>query len=258
MPAIDIAAFKWGSAYSSEHVNRLRAMVLLHLPAEVTFHCVTDDTVGLHPAIVTHDLAESLDGAPDLGHGWKLSAFSPDFLGLGGRQLVIADIDLVVLGSLDFLLERPDLDFVIAPGRNQWGGARGHAALYRLRVGANPQVWSGLVGDPEAAIAACQHHHGPPGHISEQMWLDHSFPEMAFFPDGLVAYYRQDCGAQGRYLLGSVGRRLGLSTALWGVARPPAGTRVVSFAGRTNPGDVADHHHHEWRRAPFVREHWHE
>lgn len=258
LASIDVVCFKWGAKYPSEQVNRLRAALTRHLPVGLVLHCVTDDSTGLHPDVVVHPIGDSLEGLPDLGHGKKLAAFSPDFLGLAGRHIVVVDIDVVVLGSLDFLLEQPDADFVITRGRNQWRGTRGHAALYRLRVGSNPHVWQDLVADPAAAAARCQHHLGAPGHLNEQMWLDSCFDEMTYFADGLVAYFRQDCGAQGRYLLGTLGRRLGLSTSLWGVARPPAGTRVVSFAGRVNPQDVEHHHYQEWRRAPFVKEHWHE
>jgi hypothetical protein len=257
LTSIDVACLKWGPMYTADEVNRLHAMVVRHLPAEVTFHCVTDDATGLDPSIRVHDLEPYLVVDWDMGVGRKLCAFSRDFIGLEGAHVVFIDIDMVVIDDLGFLLERPDEDFIVVRGHNQYGGARPHMALYRHRIGSMTRIWDDALADPAAAIATCQHHRGAPGHINDQSWLDLNVPDMAFFPDGVLAYYRQDCGAQGRYPLGSVGRRLGLSTALWGVARPPVGTRVVSFAGRTNPGDVADHHHHEWRRAPFVKEHWH-
>lgn len=253
---LDIVTFKWGTLYSADDVNRLRGMVERHLPVSPTFHCVTDDPTGLDPRVVVHDLDEVAAAPWDLGTSRKLSVFQSDFLGLHGRHLAVIDIDMVVVGSLDFLLDRPDADFIAGRGRNQHAGTRAHAALYRIRVGARPQVWAELLADPNDAIASCQHHRGRPGHVSEQRWMDRTITEMAFFPDGYVVYFRQDCGARGRPVLGSVGRRMGLTTARWGTAFVPDGARVVSFAGQAQPRLVQDRSYGIWRRAPFVREHW--
>lgn len=258
LAAIDVVCFKWGTMYAAEHVNRLRGMVVRHMPAEVTFHCVTDDAAGIGSDIRIHPLSALPSPGWDAGHGNKLVAFSRDFLGLEGRPVLVLDLDLVVVGSLDFVLDQPEAPFVIAPGHGQYNGTRGHSAVYRLLVGSRCPVWDDLVADPAEAVAACQHQSGVAGHLSEQMWLDRSLPDMAFFPAGRVSYYRQDCGAQGRVLFGGLGRRWDLTTARWGVATPPPGTRVVSFAGRVQPWQVADGRHGVWRRAPFVQQHWHE
>ncbi len=253
---LDVVTFKWGSLYSADAVNRLRGMVERRLPVPVRFHCVTDDATGLDSRIVVHALDDVAAAPWDLGTSRKLSVFQRDFLGLEGRHLAVMDIDLVVVGSLDFLLDRPDSDFVAVRGRNQYAGTRAHAALYRIRVGSRPAVWDDLLADPAGAIGSCQHHRGSPGHVSEQRWLDRTVTDMDFFPDGYVVYFRQDCGARGRPVLGPLGRRLGLSTARWGIARVPAGARVVSFAGQAQPWLVRDGSYGTWRHAPFVREHW--
>ena len=256
LTAIDVVCFKWGPLYTADHVNRLRGMVVRNLPADVTVHCATDDPTGIDSDIRIHPLSDLPPLGWDAGHGNKLVAFSPDFLGLAGRHILVLDLDVVVVGSLDFVLDRPDVPFLIAPGHGQHAGTRGHAAVYRLVVGSRSHVWDDLVADPAAAIASCPHQSGVPGHLSEQMWLERTLPDMDFFPPGLVAYYRQDCRAQGRTLFGAVGRRWNLTTAMWGTATPPRGTKVVSFAGRVQPWEVAASRHGVWRRAPFVQENW--
>lgn len=253
---LDVVTFKWGSLYCADDVNRLHGMVARWLPVPLTFHCVTDDAEGLDARIRAHALRDVADAPWDLGTSRKLAAFQPDFLGLRGRPLAIIDIDMVVVGSLDFLLDRPESDFLASRGRNQFAATRAHSALYRIRVGSNPHVWDDLLADRDRAVASCQHHRGRPGHVSEQRWLDRTVPQMDFFPDGYVVYFRQDCGARGRWLFGPVGRRVGLSSARWGRAHLPEGARVVSFAGQAQPRLVRDGSYGTWRRAPFVREYW--
>ena len=230
-------------------------MLLRHLNAELTFHCVTDDPTGLHPDFHAHDIASFRIEGWDLGHGIKVSCFSRDFLGLDGKHALMMDLDLVVVGDMSYVLDRPDEDFIITPGRNQYGGARGHGALYRMRVGSRPDVWESLIADRASAVALCQHHRGLPGHINEQVWLDLCFDEMPFFPEGMLAYYRQDCDAR---------RPTGIVRSLRSVfgnsktAVVPTGARVISFAGRVDPIHVQHSDYEEWRHAPWVAEHWRE
>lgn len=242
LTALDVVCFKWGERYPSTYANRLRGMLLRHLDADLTFHCVTDDPAGLHPDFMAHDIAQFQIEGWDMGHGLKLSAFSRDFLGLAGRHILIMDLDMVVLDDMSYVLDRPDEDFIITPGHNQYAGTRGHSALYRIRVGSRPDVWEELIADPAATVSVYQHHNGGPGQLSEQRWLERCFEQMEFFPEGMLAYYRQDCDALGPGKTAVV----------------PAGARVVSFAGRVDPVHVQHSDYGDWRHAPWVAEHWRE
>lgn len=254
MPGIDhlhIICYKWGTLYGSEYVNRLESMVARNLSGSHTFHCITDDATGLAGTIRVHPLPElGVEGI------WrKLMTFQQDFLGLHGQYVVSLDLDVVVTGSIDFLRERPEIDFYI--GRN-WarkaGSARASGSVYRLKVGSNAFIWDRFHADPEDAV---NRFHGKNRLIGEQNWLDANLAEFQFFPLGKVVSFKRHCKARGRFILGPLGRKLDWSTAAWGKATLPPGAAIVSFHGDPLPPDVRDHRFGQWRHAPFVAEHWH-
>lgn len=241
---VHISCFKWGNPYSADDVNRLRAMFARNLTIPHTFHCLTDNPDGLRPDITVHPMPDYGFTPRDCGLGRKLAAYMPDFLGLQGKLLVQIDVDVVLTGNVDFLFDRPNEDFMIARERNQAYNTRGHGAVVRLRVGALPQLWTDFVADPESVVARCQHHRGAPGHVSEQRYLDWKVREMAYFEEGRIAYFRQDCGALAETLLPE------------GHAVLPERACIVSFAGRIKPGMVKDGPYDNVRHAPFVAQHW--
>lgn len=241
---LDIICYRWGTLYPAEEVNILRASVARHLTIPHRFHCVTDDPTGLDPEIIAHPLPdEGVDGI------WrKLGTFRPNFLGLEGRHVVSFDIDIVIVGSLDFLAERPDVNLWIARNwARKRGRAKGSGSVYRLKVGSHVHVWKNFIADPAAAV---ENHHGRTRLIGEQNWLQNQVGDFTFLPDGKVVSFKRHCGARGRKILG-------IDTSRYGVARPPADAAVVSFHGDPLPRDVMHSPHGRWRRAPFVAEHWH-
>lgn len=242
---LHVVCYRWGTRYVSRDVNILAASVARHLSVPHTVHCVTDDPAGLREGIVAHPLPdEGIDGI------WrKLGTFRRNFLGLEGQYVVSFDLDVVIVGSLDFLAERPEVDFYI--GRN-WARAatssRASGSVYRLKVGSHAHVWDTFIADPAAAV---DRFHGVTRLIGEQNWLQHTVGTFTFFPDGKLVSFKRHCGARAPSVLG-------LSTARFGVAVPPPGAAVVSFHGDPLPRDVRDGPSGRWRRAPFVAEHWRE
>lgn len=243
---LHIHTFKWGDLYTADDVNRLRAMFARHLSIPHVFHCSTDAPAGLRTDILIHALPSISFCDWEIGNGRKLAVFGSDFLQLEGALVVQTDIDLVLVGNVDFLADRPEEDFLIARGRNQAHDTRGHAAVLRHRIGTMAHVWERLVADPARAVATAQHHRSPPGHISEQRWLDGAVVDMRFFDDGRIVYFRQDCGAHAGH------------DHPEGIAVVPQDARIVSFAGKIKPQHVMHGSCGHWRHAPFVAEHWHE
>lgn len=244
---LNIICYKWGTLYTPDYVNILAAMVKRNLSVPHTFHCITDDADGLVPEIKVHDL-------PDYGFEgiWrKLMTFQKDFLGLEGEFVVSIDIDVVIVGSLDFLAEDPEKDFIIAKNWSK-SGVRGSGSLYRLRVGSHTEIWDDFIQDPEKAI---DEFHGKNRLIGEQKWLNAHFEEFDHFPDGKVVSYKRHCRSKGR-ILKIAGAEI-INTAKFGKATPPGGAALVSFHGDPSPQDVMDSPCGRWRHAPFIKQNWH-
>ena len=211
-----------------------------------TFHCVTDSTDGLSKNIEAHPLQEIASG------NWnKLQTFKDNFLGLNGRYLVCMDLDLVVVGDLNFLTIKPEEPFMI--GKNWAKGIRGNSSVYRVRVGELSGVWEDFIANPEENI---RQHHGKNLFFGDQNWLNFKITKYAYFPDDSIVSFKRQCGAKGRVLFGEIGEKIGLTSALFGKATPPDGASIVVFHGKPNPPDVMNRRHGRWRHAPFVSEHW--
>ena len=243
---LDVICYKWGTLYPPDYVNILYRMVGRQLSAPHTFHCITDDPDGLDDGVTVHQL-------PDYGvEGiWrKLMTFQEDFLGLKGKYVVSIDIDVVVVGPLDFLLERPEEDFIIARNWTR-SGTRGSGSLYRLRVGSHPEIWNEFIGDTEKAI---DRYHGKNRLVGEQNWLNAHFETFEYFPDGKVVSFKRHCGSRG-HIVRLAGREI-INTARFGKASPPQGAALVSFHGDPSPADVMYSYFGRWRHAPFVQEYW--
>jgi hypothetical protein len=243
---LHIHTYKWGTLYNSDDVNRLYAMFRRNLTIPHQFHCSTDDDAGLRPEILVHRLPVHTFCDWDIGHGRKLEVFKRDFLGLQGELLIQTDIDMVLIGNVDFLAARPEEDFLIARGRNQANNTRGHSAIFRLRVGTRTDVWESVVSNPAEAVALAQHHRSPPGVISDQDYIDIKLKDVEFFDAGHIVYFGKDCNAFSKV------------ENPRGTAVVPKGARIVSFAGRIKPEHVMHGSYSNCRHAPFVAEHWHE
>ncbi|MCG6856456.1 MAG: hypothetical protein LJE67_00145 [Salaquimonas sp.] len=242
---LNIVCFKWGDPYPSEEVNIMQAMVDRNLSVPHAFHCVTDNPEGLDESIIAHPLPKT--GARGLHQ--KLLAFSDDFLGLNGQFAVFLDIDMVIVGSLDFLADDPQKDLIIT--RN-WAGAnrtekffRGNSTFYRLKIGSHTEVWEKLLTDSDDFM------------WGDQEWISEVIDDLDYFPNEKVVSYKYHCGARSFKMFGSWGTRLGLTTASFIRAHAPRGASVVSFHGHPLPREVRDGRYRHWKQAQFVLDHWH-
>jgi hypothetical protein len=122
----------------------------------------------------------------------------------GAERLVCTDLDLVVCGSLDPVLDIQD-DFKITRGTHRARAYNG--SMISLKLGSRTKVYEEFT--PERAIVAGRGHVG-----SDQAWIAHSLPgEKTWGPEDGVCFWMTGAG---------------LDKA-----------RVVFFAGQTKPWHVA-------------------
>lgn len=106
---VNVICIKWGSYYSANYVNNLyRAVERNFEKHEVRFFCFTEHAEGLDPNITVKPLPEMKNAK--LAYR-KEGALCDDHLGgLEGQRVVYFDLDSVICGSLDRLIDFMDTD----------------------------------------------------------------------------------------------------------------------------------------------------
>lgn len=233
---ITVCCFLWSDplaknrhiyTYGFEHVRVLRAMVGRHLAQPHRFVCITDRSALDDIETVPLDGTHHLPGTRFV----KLQLFKPDIGRLLGDRILYLDLDAVVTGPLDPLVDRGE-DLVLWRNPN-FGGkrrARYNTSILLLRTGSRPEFWSRF--DKRHVPGMLAQYVGG----TDQAWISHiASPDEAHWTD-----------ADGVY---GAGRLLdivpGVGTDL------PANARIVFTPGRREPSmeSVQDQH-------PWMREHY--
>lgn len=214
--------------FNHDHVRILRNMVARNLSIPHRFVCVTDDAIeGIETVPI--DWTKHFPGTC----GVKLMLWRPDIGTLLGERIFYLDLDVVITGSLDPLVNRTD-DIVLWRNPNYTLGGR--RAFYQgsvqlLAAGARPQVWE-LAKWPEALPIVNRRFGG-----FEQAWLSEVLPwDEAHWTS-----------ADGLYGAGRLGDAYpGVQTEL------PLNARIVSFPGNREPSQAEVQQKHGW-----IRDHYH-
>ncbi len=235
-----VCCVKWGTKYPALYVNRLRSMVRRHLASPHEFVCLTDDPGGLDPDIQPIAL-------PDAGYsGWwnKISLFRGDLFP-PGRTLLYFDVDVVIVGPLDFMLDG-NADFTIARAFSKNLGF--NSSVMRLRAGALTYVYERFAEDAENVTTSVRF-------AGDQNWIQAQVPDAALFPPDRIVSYKKDLNAH----IFLSAKKLGLDflkAPHFMTVSPPPGASIVVFHGKPDPEDVMDAPYGPWKRAPFIKEHW--
>lgn len=196
-----VVCVKVGTKYGPEYVNRLAAMVARHMTIPHDFLCLTDNADGLQCDAA--DIGTTLEG------WWaKLILFKPHDR-LRDRRVLFMDLDTVIVGNIDFLLE-PDEPFVILrdfyrpqemgsaimlidqpycpeiyscfPGTHRYWGDQAWIQECVGSVGVWQDLFPGKIvsykvhcanGLPEQAAVVCFHGEPRPHQVSDPWMLEH-------------------------------------------------------------------------------------
>lgn len=211
--------------YGPEHVHTLRNMVRRHLSLPHEFVCVTDDPEGLDGDIRVVPLWDHCIG---LGGCYnRLYTFSEDMAEIIGPRFVCIDLDSVIVGPLDPLLDRPD-DFVI----NSYKGLAKHlpdqhynGGMYMMDAGARSEVWETWGGEKSVQHIQRMNEKGECTG-SDQGWV------RLVLGKGEARWTEEDGVYEARQV------RNGL----------PGNARIIFFAGERDPTT--------WTDKAWVREHY--
>jgi len=223
-PHATVACIKWGTLFGPEYVNRLYSGVRRNLSRPVRFLCMTEETDGLHPDIEVLDLpvepfaepmGEALKVANRQGAMRKVSLFKPGLIPDLVGPVLGFDLDVVITGSLDPLLELAPGDVVMP---HDWVEARkrrptGHGSVFRYDPAVHRFLYEDLAAAPYEEVERARG--------SEQRYTSHKAMENDFFtyiPRNWVVSFKYDCNPfPGNYLRPAV---------------LPDAAKVVCFHGR--------------------------
>ena len=193
-----VVCVKVGTKYGSEYVNRLAAGVAKHITLPHRFLCLTDNRIGLDC-----DAAPIATGLP----GWwsKLILFRPH-PSLAGHRVVFMDLDTVLVGDCNFLLEY-DGPFAIL---QDFYRAKGYgSAIMSIAPKFGAAIWYNF------KPTIMQQYHGDQDWI--QVQVDKADRWQVMHPNKIVSY-KVHC----------MHREL------------PADARLVCFHGEPRPHEVMD------------------
>lgn len=156
LPMANVICIKWGRYYTAEDANRLYRMVLRNTAAHaVRFYCFTEIAEGLEEGIIVKPLPAMKVPPEDNKYAYRKEAglCDDDLGGLRGQRVLFFDLDVVITGSLDEMIDFPQGDeFVIINDWNTRGDRVGQASCYAWRVGTLGFVKHYFEQHPKAVV----------------------------------------------------------------------------------------------------------
>jgi hypothetical protein len=213
--------------YEPEDVAVLKSQVARNLSIPHRFVCVTDLPHLLDPSIETVPLRTEthLSGTRFA----KLMLFHPDAGAALGERILYLDLDVVIVGDLGPLVDRPER---LVLWRNPNFGiakrARYNTSAILLTAGARPEFWVRFQGQRSYDKARAKTGWGG----TDQMWVSYLAS-----PD--EAHWRAEDGIYGAGRLGDYHPELA-TTVL------PENARIVAFPGRRHPKMAEVQVKHPW------------
>jgi hypothetical protein len=229
-----VVVWKWRnpgyrSKFTAEHVNTMRRMVARHYDRPHRFVCITDDSSGIDSSVEVVPLWDDHAEIPNptWAHGpscyRRLRAFAPEFADIAGRRFVSIDLDVVIVGDLVPVWDRPE-DFVIYDPEMR--GFRYNGSMWLMTAGTRRRVWDRF--DPETSPALTRAR-GLKG--SDQAWIHY------VLGDGEATWRRRDgVLSYSPHVLRDHGGNL------------PKSARVVMFHGKPDPWEVSGAPRNRWVR----------
>lgn len=170
----------------------------------------------------------NLPGWRGKGHGcWhRLKAFDHNVGRKIGNRFVWFDLDTVITGELDPILDRPE-DFVVLRDANPPTPYCG--SMVMMDAGARQSVWEDFCADPSAAIAASRGLIG-----TDQAWMGRHLSDSEAVWDTSHGVYNFQHDIERKHN-----------------GELPSNARVVFFTGPRDPSQPELQSRHPW-----IKEHW--
>lgn len=150
---LEIVCMKWGEQYGADHVNRLHEMLRRNVSQPFRLTCFTDRYFESGARLLPLPVTPKTEGM----HGKKLRYtklwfYSKNCADLfGGRKALFLDLDVVITGSLDPLLDSDD-DIKLWDDPHQKTPYNSSIVLHK--TGTRTAIWDRF--DPETSPTVCE------------------------------------------------------------------------------------------------------
>lgn len=205
---IHVVMVRVGDRYGPEYVEILSDMLARNLSTlDVAPWCVTDDPGSLPAGVnpIPYD--------PTLPGWWqKVRLFSPDMPWTPGDRIAYFDLDVVVTGRLEALVQTKGII-------SDWNWPGFNSSVMVWDHGEHRAIWDSFEPSVMTRPSIDLGPFLPVGQINggDQEWIYASAPDFPVLPTGLCASYRRDA-----------------------TGYPPDGASVVVFHGTPKPSDITD------------------
>ena len=175
---IYILCLKHGTKYSSDYVNRLYNMTKRHCTLPFKFACLTDDSVGIDPNVITLPLPKNLKG------WWCKPYIYSKELPINGTILYL-DLDVVIADNINHLFSYYPDDWCVVRDftrvmRPKW--EKYNSSVVRFKKGQLSFVWERYIRDQKAIERRC---------FGDQDWLYEAAKGTAkLFPDNWIKSWK--------------------------------------------------------------------
>lgn len=148
---ITVLVWKWGDKYRPEHLERLRSMLKRHLRQKHRIVCLTDRAGSVPAGIEAARLPPHFPGSR-MKCMRRLWIYSPKVSQFGDRVLQL-DLDLVLTGSIDALVDRPEPFVIWKSDSNVVHGYGYNPSVLLITPGARADIWDQYSADPYRVMA---------------------------------------------------------------------------------------------------------
>jgi hypothetical protein len=209
--------------YGGEHVARLKAMLARHLSLPHELVCVTNipDRVDGVCRTVPLDMTTFVPGTRYA----KLMLFRRDIGDIIGRRILYLDLDCVIVGSLDPVVDRPEpLVLWRNPNARIPGRSRYNSSIMLMDAGCRPDLYEGF--NPQRHPTEIRRYTSG----TDQAWVSLRCSESNPYWDD----------SHGVRVASRKGARNGVGEDL------PEGARIVFFPGQHEPGMKSCQEEYPW------------
>ena len=190
---MNVICIKWGTKYTPDDVNLLYRMVKRNVKRhDLKFYCFTENNEGLDRAIIVKPLPVLNVKPEDNKYYYRKEAglCGDNLGGLRGQRVLFFDIDVVITGELDSVIEYPTADeFVIINDWASCGDSVGQASCYSWVVGTLGFIKTDFEKDPKKWVKQF--------YTASQEYLSYKvierFGKLHFWPSEWMSSFKFSC-----------------------------------------------------------------